>query len=131
MSAWDDNRIGTDDHNGRNYRIRVTKTECAKTRMKKHIKPTNILAEDYLQKDMTKANLILAPDSLDEEIHHFMQIHKDDHFNKTEAEEKDSIRNTSHTRQLNADVYTESMDISGQSGKGTSDKHECSTKTQN
>ena len=39
----------TDDHNGRNYRIRVTKTEHAISRMKRHLKLNNISAEDCLQ----------------------------------------------------------------------------------
>ena len=38
----------TNNHNGRSYKLRVTKTGCAIKSMKEHIKYTNISAEDYL-----------------------------------------------------------------------------------
>ena len=64
---------GTDDHSGICYRVRVTKSAHAITRMKGHIKPTNILAEDYLQNETVKANQTLAADRLNEFFHHFTQ----------------------------------------------------------
>ena len=57
---------GTNNQNGRSYTIRVTKTGCAITRMKKHITPTYITAEDCLQIEMTKAYQTLTADILNE-----------------------------------------------------------------
>ena len=54
MDGWDDNR--TDDHNGRGYsQGDQEKKRCAATRKKRYITPTNISAEDYLQKEKIKA----------------------------------------------------------------------------
>ena len=39
---------GTNDHDSRGYRIRVTKTGHAITTMKRHIKPNSISAEDHI-----------------------------------------------------------------------------------
>ena len=47
-------RYGTDNHNGRGYRVRVNKTGYEITRMKTHVKPTNMSAEHYLQNEMPK-----------------------------------------------------------------------------
>ena len=77
-----------DDNNIRSYRIKVAKTGHAITATKRHIKTPNILAEVYLCNEKMKAKLIMAADRLNELIDLFMQIHKDDQFNKTEVEEK-------------------------------------------
>ena len=54
----------TDNHNGRSYRIRVTKTGHVITRTKRHIKSTNVSVDDYLWNEMTKASQTLAADRL-------------------------------------------------------------------
>ena len=126
----------TDDHNGRGYRVQVTKRGCAITRMKRDLKPTNILAEDYIQNQITKANQTLAADTLNELTDQFMQILEDHQFNKNEDEDnnnisKDNTRSISHKGQLNANVYTEKTDILRQIRNCTCDKCECYIKTQN
>ena len=57
---------GTDNHNGSYKRTMLTKTGCAIIKMKRHIKPTKLLAEYYLQNKITKANHTLATDRLNE-----------------------------------------------------------------
>ena len=56
--------------------------------MKRHMKATNILAEDFLQKEMMKANQMFTADTPNELIVQFTQIHIDNQYNKTKAEEK-------------------------------------------
>ena len=46
----------SDEHKGRNNKIRVTNTSCIITRMKKHMKATQISKEVYLRMEMLKAN---------------------------------------------------------------------------
>ena len=46
----------TDFHDEGSYRVSLTKTGHGITRTKKHIKPTDISTEDYLQNEMAKAN---------------------------------------------------------------------------
>ena len=67
---------GTDVGNGGSYRVKSTKTGHAITRTKRHIKPTNISAEDYLWNEMAKANQTLATDGLNKLNDHFTQFHK-------------------------------------------------------
>ena len=55
---------GTDDQNGRGYRVRVTITDHGITRKKRHITLTKILAEYYLQTEMSRAKQTLAADSV-------------------------------------------------------------------
>ena len=69
---------GTDDHNCRISRVRVTKTGHAIIRMKRHIKPTNVSAEDYLLNKMAKASQTMAEDRLNELTDHSTQLHKSD-----------------------------------------------------
>ena len=67
------------------------------TRMKRHIKPTNMLTEEYLWNETAKANQTLAADGLNELIDHFKPLHKSDEYNRTEMEGKDSV-NKDNTR---------------------------------
>ena len=49
---------GPEDHNGRCYKLRVTKTGCIITRTKIHVKATMISAEDYLRNEEEKVQVI-------------------------------------------------------------------------
>ena len=55
-------RHGTEDHSSRGYRM--SKTGCAITRRKRHIKPSSISTEEYLQNEMTKTNKSTAANKL-------------------------------------------------------------------
>ena len=48
---------GSDDHKGRSYNIRMTKTGCIITRMKRYIKANPISVDDYPRKKMSKNQL--------------------------------------------------------------------------
>ena len=62
---------GRVDHNGTSYKIKSYHTGCAITSMERHIKPTTISAEDYLQNEVTKANQTLESDRPNELVNHF------------------------------------------------------------
>ena len=61
-----------DGQSGRYYTVWVTKMNCAITRTKRHIKPTNTAAVDYSWNESTKANQTPAADRLNELVYHFM-----------------------------------------------------------
>ena len=48
----------SDDNNCRNYKIWATKMGCVITRIKRHVKPTLIQAEEYPRKEMEKSGVI-------------------------------------------------------------------------
>ena len=48
-------RHGSEDHNGRCYKIKVTKTGCTITGTKRHMETSKISTEDYLRNEMSKA----------------------------------------------------------------------------
>ena len=104
MDAWNNNSTWNR-HNGRGYRVRVTKIKHAITRMKRHIKPTDISTTDYLWIEMAKANQTLAVDRLNELADNVTQLYKSDQYNGIETEEKNSVskddaQNMPHTVQL-------------------------------
>ena len=47
---------GSDDHNGRNYMIRVTNMGHTITRTERHLKAIPITAENYLRNEMSTIN---------------------------------------------------------------------------
>ena len=60
----------TDDHDSRSYRVQVIKTRCIMTRMKRHVRTTPISAQDYLRKEMYKANRPETYEKLNELTNH-------------------------------------------------------------
>ena len=59
---------GTGDHKGRCYKVQMTRTRCIITRMKRHVRATPILVEDYMRKEMSKANRPQTDDKLNKLI---------------------------------------------------------------
>ena len=73
--------------------------------MKRHIKTTNICAEDYLWNETANAIQMLAVDRLLKYSDKFMWIQKSNQYSWTEMEEndwvsKDNTRNMSHKGQM-------------------------------
>ena len=77
---------GSGDHKRRSYKIIMTKTRHTITRMKRHVKTTPISAEDYLRKEMSKANLPQTDDKLNELIDCFALQIQHEHFNNLQME---------------------------------------------
>ena len=108
----------------------MTKSGQAITRMKRHIIPTIISAENYLLNEITKANQAPAVGRLNELVDHFMQIHKDDQYNKTKKKKKEqtvqasSMPETHHMHGSQTYMHTQKKDIVRQSANVTSDKFE-------
>ena len=73
---------------GRSNKIRVTKTRCIITRMKRNMKANPVLVEDYLGKDMSKANRPQADKKLHELTFCFALLKHCDHLNDLEMEGK-------------------------------------------
>ena len=46
---------GIEDHRGRNYKIRLTKTRCIINGMKRDVKASPISLEEYLRNEMLKS----------------------------------------------------------------------------
>ena len=85
-------RHGAEDNRGTSYKIRVTKTRCIITRVKRHVKATPISVEDYLRKDMSKANRTQTINSMNLWTT-FVQLMtcSNEHLNEMETEENDTI----------------------------------------
>ena len=83
---------GTEDHNGRSYKIRVTRIRCT-THTKRHMKATPISPEDYLRNEMSKANGPQTDDKFNELVDHFAQLHKHKCSDIMEMERKDTRAN--------------------------------------
>ena len=67
----------SDDHNGRNYRIRVTKIGLMFiTIMKRYVMATPISTEDYLRNEASKAKYPCTADRVNELLDHFLKLHK-------------------------------------------------------
>ena len=60
----------TDDYKGRSYRVQVIKNGHIITRMKRHVRATQISAEDHLRKVMSKANRPQTNNKLNEFMDH-------------------------------------------------------------
>ena len=63
---------GTEDHNGRSYKLRVNMTRCTIIRVKKHVTATPILREDYLRNEMSKANQPQTQDKANKLVDNFL-----------------------------------------------------------
>ena len=50
---------GSDDHNGRSYKIRMTKIGHTITRTRRHMKSIPITAEDYIHYQVKKTNKLI------------------------------------------------------------------------
>ena len=107
---WGDGRLwmcgsvvihGTEDHNGRSYKIKVTMTGYTIKRKKRHIKATTISAEDYLRNE--KANQPQTNDKFNKLVDCFAQVHKHEQSNEMQMERKDMMANT-HTIQPPRDI---------------------------
>ena len=66
---------GTGDHKCRNCKVCMSKTGCIITRMKRHVKSTQIMSEDYLWK-MYISNRPHTDNKLNEFIDHFSMLNQ-------------------------------------------------------
>ena len=83
---------GTEVHNGRSFEIRVMKTKCTITRMKRHMKA--ISAEDYLRNEMSKADQPQTYVKFKKLVDHFAKLHKHKDSNVMETHRKGMMVDT-------------------------------------
>ena len=84
-------RHETENHKGRSYKIRITKTERTIARIKRHVKTTLISVEDYVRNDMLKAKRMPTGNKSIELIDCFIHLQKHQHINGTETEGKVTV----------------------------------------
>ena len=84
----------TQDHNGRSYKTRVTKTGGTLPRTKKCVKAIPISAKDYIRNEMIRHNQPKTDGKCTDLIYHFVKLNKHEHSNAVEMEKKETMANT-------------------------------------
>ena len=68
--------------------------------MKSHVRAIPVSAEDYLRKDMSKANITQTDDKLNEFVDHFVERYKYEELHDMKMEEKDVVPKTMQPMRL-------------------------------
>ena len=91
---WTITRFGSEDCNGRCYKIRVTKAGCMRTRTKRYVKFISISAEDIPRNEVSKTIQPKTEDRFYDLGYQFTQLHKHGHSNEMEAERSNTMTST-------------------------------------